>query len=65
MHRLRAIAFVECSAIGSDTGPVMQDYISLYGGDAKFLCESLEYVQWNATQILDAIGGDRSSAPPD
>jgi hypothetical protein len=39
-------------------------YIGLYGGDAKLLGESLEYVQRTATQILNAIGADDSSAPP-
>jgi antirestriction protein ArdC len=59
-----AVAFVVCSAIGLETGSAAQDYIGLYGGDAKLLCESLEYVQRTATQILNAIGADDSSAPP-
>jgi len=45
-------------------GSAAQDYIGLYGGDAKLLGESLEYVQRTATQILNAIGADDSSAPP-
>jgi hypothetical protein len=59
-----AVAFVVCSAIGLETGSAAQDYIGLYGGDAKLLGESLEYVQRAATQILNAIGADHSSAPP-
>jgi hypothetical protein len=41
-----------------------QDYIGLYGGDAKLLSESLEYAQRTGTQILNAIGVDGSSEPP-
>ena len=59
-----AVAFVVCSAIGLETGSAAQDYIGLYGGDAKLLTESLEYVQRTATQILNAIGADDSSVPP-
>ena len=59
-----AVAFVVCSGIGLETGSAAQDYIGLYGGDAKLLGESLEYVQRTATQILNAIGADESSAPP-
>jgi antirestriction protein ArdC len=59
-----AVAFVVCSAIGLETGSAAQDYIGLYGGDAKLLGESLEYVQRAATQILNAINADHSSVPP-
>jgi antirestriction protein ArdC len=59
-----AVAFVVCSAIDLETGSAAQDYIGLYGGDAKLLSESLEYVQRTATQILNAIGADDSSTPP-
>lgn len=59
-----AVAFVVCSAIGLEAGSAAQDYIGLYGGDAKLLSESLEYVQRAATQILNAIGADDLSAPP-
>ncbi len=59
-----AVAFVVCSAIGLETGTAAQDYIGLYGGDAKLLNESLEYVQRTATRILSAIGADATSAPP-
>ena len=58
------VAFVVCSAVGLETGSAAQDYIGLYGGDAKLLSESLEYVQRTATQILNSIGADNSSAPP-
>ena len=58
-----AVAFVVCTAIDLDTGSAAADYIGLYGGDAKLLSESLEYVQRTATQILNAIGADESSAP--
>ncbi|HTT18262.1 MAG TPA: ArdC family protein [Candidatus Sulfotelmatobacter sp.] len=59
-----AVAFVVCSAIGLETGSASQDYIGLYGGDAKVLNESLEYVQRTASHILNAVGADDSSAPP-
>jgi hypothetical protein len=59
-----AVAFVVSSAIGLETGSAAQDYIGLYGGNAKLLSESLEYVQRTATQILNAIGADGESAPP-
>jgi antirestriction protein ArdC len=59
-----AVAFVVCTAIGLETGSAAQDYIGLYGGDAKLLSESLEYVQRTATQVLNAIRTDSSSAPP-
>ena len=59
-----AVSFVVCNAIGLETGSAARDYIGLYGGDAKLLGESLEYVQRTATQILNAIGADESSAPP-
>ena len=59
-----AVAFVICSAVGLDTGSAAQDYIGVWGGDAKLLSESLEYVQRTTTQILKAIGADNSSAPP-
>lgn len=39
-----AVAFVVCSAIGLETGTAAQDYIGLYGGGAKLLNESLEYI---------------------
>jgi antirestriction protein ArdC len=59
-----AVAFVVCNAIGLETGSAAQDYIGLYGGDAKLLSESLEYVQRTSTRILNAIGAEESSAPP-
>jgi N-terminal domain of anti-restriction factor ArdC len=59
-----AVAFVVCSAVGLETGSAAQDYIGLYGGDAQLISESLEYVQRTATQILNSIGADDSSAPP-
>jgi hypothetical protein len=52
-----------CSSIGPETGSAAQDYIALYGGDAKLLSESLEYAERTATQILTVIGADESSAP--
>jgi hypothetical protein len=51
-----AVAFVVCSAIGLDTGTAAQDYIGLYGGDAKLLGESLQYIQQTSSAILNAIG---------
>jgi hypothetical protein len=59
-----AVAFVVCSAIHLETGTAAQDYIGLYGGDAKLLNESLEYIQRTATQILGAIGTESFSGPP-
>jgi hypothetical protein len=59
-----AVAFVACHAIGLETGSASQDYIQLYEGDAKLLTASLEYIQKTATQILNAIGAEASSAPP-
>jgi antirestriction protein ArdC len=59
-----AVAFVVCSAIGLDAGSAAQDYIGLYGGDAKLLSESLEYVQRAATRILNAIGAEETSTSP-
>jgi antirestriction protein ArdC len=50
-----SVAYVVCSAIGLDTGTAAQDYVTLHGGDAKLLLESLEYVQAAASRILNAI----------
>src|SRR6267142_5449191 len=50
-----AVAFVVCNAIGLGTDTASQDYVGLYGGDAKLLTESLEYVQQTANRILTAI----------
>ena len=36
-----AVAFVVCSAIGLETGSAAQDYIGLYGGDAKLSARAL------------------------
>ena len=59
-----AVAFVVCQAIGLETGSAAQDYIQLYEGDAKLLSESLQHIQQTATRILNAIGADKTSAPP-
>ena len=59
-----AVAFVVCHAVGLETGSASQDYIQLYEGDAKLVTESLEYIQKTATQILNAIGAEATSAPP-
>jgi hypothetical protein len=50
-----SVAFVVCTAIGLDPGTSSTDYIGLYGGDARLLLESLEYVRTTASRILDAI----------
>jgi antirestriction protein ArdC len=50
-----SVAFVVCSGIGLDPGTASRDYIGLYGGDAKLLMESLEYVQATASRILEGI----------
>lgn len=52
------------SAIGLEAGSAAQDYIGLYGGDAKLLSEGLEYLKRTATQIRNAIGADDSFASP-
>ena len=59
-----AVAFVVCHAIGLETGSASQDYIQLYEGDAKLLTASLEHIQKAASQILNAIGAEGTSAPP-
>jgi antirestriction protein ArdC len=59
-----AVAFVVCNAIRLETGTAAQDYIGLYGGDAKLLNESLQYIQETATQILKSIVAEETSAPP-
>ena len=58
-----AVAFVVCNAIGLGTGTASQDYVGLYGGDAKLLTESLEYVQQTASRILTAIAPENSATP--
>jgi antirestriction protein ArdC len=60
-----AVAFVVCKAIGLQTSTAAQDYVTLYGGDAKVLLESLEYIQQTAARILDGIGARAFSAPPE
>jgi antirestriction protein ArdC len=50
-----SVAYVVCSAIGMNPGTASRDYIGLYGGDAKLLLASLEYVQVTAAFILDAL----------
>jgi hypothetical protein len=47
-----SVAYVVCSAIGLEKGTAAQDYVGLYGGDAKLLLASL---QQTASRILDAI----------
>jgi hypothetical protein len=59
-----AVAFVVCHAIGLETGSASQDYIQLYEGDAKLLADSLAHIQKAATQILNSIGAEATSAPP-
>jgi hypothetical protein len=57
-ERPRLKPFVVCSTIGLETGSGAQDHIGHYGGDAKLLGESLEYIQRTAIQILNAVGAD-------
>jgi hypothetical protein len=54
-----AVAFVVCRAVGLETGSAAQDYIGVYGGDAKLHSEGLEYIQRTATQVLNAIVAPR------
>jgi len=56
---------VVSDAIGLDTGSAAKDYIQLYDGDAKLLTESLEYIQQTANVILQGIGAEAESSPPD
>jgi antirestriction protein ArdC len=58
-----AVAFVVCNAIGLGTGTASQDYVGLYGGNAKLLVESLEYVQQTASRVLTAIAPENSATP--
>ena len=58
-----AVAFVVCHAIGLETGSASQDYIQIYDGDAQLLTESLGHIQKTTTQILNAIGAEKISAP--
>lgn len=50
-----SVAYVVCTAIGLNPGTSSGDYIGLYGGDAKLLVESLEYVRATASRILVGI----------
>ena len=50
-----AVAFVVSKAIGLETATAAQDYLALYGADAKVLSESLDHVQRTASRILFAI----------
>jgi len=50
-----AVAYVVCSAVGLEPNTACRDYIGLYGGDAKLLLDSLEYVQRTASRILSAL----------
>jgi len=59
-----AVAFVVCQGIGLETGSAARDYIQLYDGDAKLLAECLEHIRQTATHILNAIGAEKTSAPP-
>jgi hypothetical protein len=59
--KLHGRAFVVCSAIVSTTARAAQDYIGLYGGDAKLLTDSLEYVQ--RTQVKFSTLSARTEHP--
>jgi hypothetical protein len=58
------VAFVVCHLVGLETGSASQDYIQLYEDDAKLLANSLVHIQKAATQILNSIGAEATSAPP-
>jgi len=58
-----AVAFVVSNAIGLGTGTASQDYVGLYGGDAKLLLESLEHIQQTASRILAAIVPENRATP--
>ena len=61
--RSEAVSFVVCNAICLATSTAAQDYIQLYGGDAKLLTESLERIQQTANCIPVALTPG-STAPP-
>jgi len=50
-----AIAFVEGTAIGLNSGRNSADYIGLYHGNAALLTESLEVIQKTSAVILAAL----------
>jgi len=56
-----AVAYVVCQGIGLDVSTSCCDYIQLYDGDKKTLMNSLERIQWMASEILDAITRDSDS----
>jgi antirestriction protein ArdC len=58
-----SVAYVVCSAIGLETGTAAEDYVGLYGGDAKLLFESLQYIQQTANRILTAITPENPPTP--
>jgi antirestriction protein ArdC len=58
-----SVAYVVCSAIGLETGTAAKDYVGLYGGDAKLLFDSLQFIQQTANRILTAITPENSATP--
>jgi hypothetical protein len=59
-----AIAFVVTRAIGLDTSTASSDYISLHGGDAQMLADSLETIQRTAHRIIAAIQPATATSEP-
>jgi hypothetical protein len=59
-----AIAFVVTRAIGLDTSTASSDYISLHGGDAQTLADSLETIQRTAHRIIAAIQPATATSEP-
>jgi antirestriction protein ArdC len=50
-----ATAFVVCQAVGLATGSAASDYIQLWNGNVEVLTESLGYIRWAASQMLEAL----------
>ena len=50
-----AVGFVVSQAIGLDAVRHAADYIGLYRGDAETLCESMDFIQKTATDLIEAL----------
>lgn len=59
-----AVPLVICTGISHGASTAAQDHIDLYDDHAKLLRESLEYVPWTSTQVLQSIDGETSSSQP-
>ena len=50
-----AVAFVVCCAVGLETNTACADYISLWGGDAQALHDSMVHIHQASAEILDYL----------